>query len=148
MDVSASIASPEFLDEVVSVGQLLTARDVIDLLSVEWRNCVMGAWFSLLVDDVDVNAAVLEALRTSGGRFTLPPLAVAAVTLTGEQAVPPLQEYQSQDVEFDHGACGFAGAALEYLKVESSLCEVEENDRGEFIQLMQVAKWIRSQRLH
>lgn len=146
MQLNASNVPPKLLYEVVSAGELLATRDVIQLLDVEWRRCVMGAWFSLLTDDAEVNKAVLEALRKSHGAFTLPPLAVAAVTLTEESAASPLQQYQIHDVEFDYGACGFAGAALEHLNIDSDCCEIRDSDRRDFRELMQVAKLLRSLR--
>jgi hypothetical protein len=146
MGLNGISAPPELLNEVVEAGRSLSALDVVELLEDSWRPVVMGAWFSLLQEDLGVNVTLLESLASSLGSLTSPSLTVAAIVLVGTEAVPTLEEYLRQDLEFEYGACGFTSAALEHLGVESRSYIAEDQDRNDFFQLMERAKWIRLQR--
>lgn len=146
MGLNALSAPMELLTEVVETGRLLSAVNVVELLRDSWRPLVMGAWFSLLQDDDTVNEALLQALSSSLGSLTSPPLSVAAIVLTGAKAVPFLQEYLRRDLEFSYGASGFVSAALEHLGDQSHPWQTQDRDRGDFLPLLNCAEWIKSNR--
>jgi hypothetical protein len=57
----------------------------------------------------------LEALQASLGRLTAPPLAAAAVLLSGPSAIPALNAYMRADLESRWGSVDFVAAALHRL---------------------------------
>jgi hypothetical protein len=97
-------------------------------------------------EDHGVNEALLDAVTNSLGSLTSPSLTVAAIVLTGIEAVSTLEEYLRDDLEFEYGACGFVLAALEHLRVESRSYIAEDEGRNDFRRLLERAKWISLQR--
>jgi hypothetical protein len=103
MRVNAVQCGPALLDDIASVGADALASDVIGLLRLGWRERVMGAWYAVGVGGPDVTAAVLEALRTSGGSLDAPPLATAAVVLAGPAALDTVSRHRQSWVQASRG---------------------------------------------
>lgn len=133
------------LPAIAEQGAELDAVDVIELLRDPWRSTVMGAWFALTHDDPRVNAAVLQALESSYGSLTSPPLAVAAVVLSGRDALPALVQYAAADDANEWGAGGFIAAAAEHVG-GSVACDPSDLDRQHFDALHQLAQRLRELR--
>jgi hypothetical protein len=135
----------QLLPEIAEKGATLGAADVIALLQDPWRATVMGAWFALLQDDEAVTTAVLRALEASEGSLTSPPLAVVAVVLAENDALPALVAYAARDEEYARGACGFVAAAAAHLG-GSVACTASEADSNDFNALLSLARRLRSLR--
>lgn len=89
-----------------------------------------GAWFSLLHDDAQVDAAIVQALVTSHGSLDSPPLIVASIGGKGHSALNAIAIYLGRDLDAHWGASGFAAAAVEHLGAADSRCTLKDNDRG------------------
>jgi len=135
-------ADADLLRRVVAVGRDASVRDVVWLLRGEWRPRVMGAWFSLLHDGEAVTRAVLQALETSRGSLTAPPLAVAAVLLADHEAESALAAYVAEDVLHGWGAAAFVSAAMDHLGLRVPM-ELSHGHRSDFQQMHAIAKAVR-----
>ncbi len=100
----------------------------------------MGAWLSLRFDRGQVGAAVSHALHESAGSLTAPPLAVAAVTILGEDAVTPLRQSKARS---DEPSVPILDAALEASGGDPGR-DVNEQSRVVFAEMLAVGKRLRS----
>jgi hypothetical protein len=113
MRTNATGIGEQLWDDLVLVGRMATVDDVLWLLREgAWRPVVMGAWLSLRFDRGEVGAAVSHALQESAGSLTSPPLAVAAVTVLGEDAVTVLHQSRARSDEL---SVPILDAALDWL---------------------------------
>jgi hypothetical protein len=144
MRLNAVEYGPASLDDITAAGADVVASDVVRLLRLAWRERVMGAWYAVRVGGPDVTAAVLDALRTSGGSLDAPPLATAAVVLAGPAAVDALEHYFAADQAHDWGASGLIAAAAHYLRehhgITASLPPPTPADRDAFVALVHFAR--------
>ncbi|GAB3842060.1 hypothetical protein GCM10029963_14470 [Micromonospora andamanensis] len=131
------------LPALAEASRATTAAEVMTLLRDSWRSRVMGAWYSVRVGGADVAAAVLHALATSRGALDAPPLATAAVVLTGPDAAEPLQQYFTADQTHRWGAGGVIAAAADHLRqhhqVATPLPPPTDADRDTFNALIDIA---------
>ena len=134
----------DFLRRVVRVGRSATAGDVVALLRDPWRATVMGAWLAVFHNNRELNEVVLEALRASLGRLTAPPLATAAVLLSGQLAIPALQAYMREDLENGWGSADFVAAALDRLGATMPNVEPTDASRQEFSAMLSLAERLRA----
>lgn len=142
MRLNAIESGPEIAPSILAASSGVTADDVVALLRDPWRATVMGAWFGVLRDEEDVVDAVLSALARSQGSLDAPPLAVAAVVIAGERAVPALATYLQRDVTARLGAAGFIAAAIEHLG-GSTQVEQSKSDIDDLHAMMRVAMMLR-----
>ena len=141
MRTNATAVGERLWDDLVVVGRTATVDDVLWLLRVgAWRPVVMGAWLSLRFDRGQVGAAVSHALQESAGSLTAPPLAVAAVTILGEDAVTPLRQSKARS---DEPSVPILDAALEASGSDAAR-EVNEQSRVVFAEMFAVGKRLRS----
>lgn len=107
------------LGQVREAADRISDADALCLVSlVHWRPLVMGAWFALRHPGPEIAAAVLTSLRQSLGHLTSPPLAVAAVLLSGPTAMQALAEYHRSDVTYGYGESELIEAAAGHLAAE------------------------------
>ncbi|WP_349699582.1 hypothetical protein [Actinopolymorpha sp. B17G11] len=140
MGLNATWVGGEVWDDLVQVGRTAELDDVVWLLRVgAWRPVVMGAWFSLRFDLGQVGTDVLAALSASEGSLTAPPLAAAAVALTGLSAAPALRGSRART---DGASYVVLDAALESLGEEPRR-EVTPRDLVAFAQLLAFARRLR-----
>lgn len=132
----------EIAPSILAASRGVTVDDVVALLRDPWRATVMGAWFGALRDEEDVVDAVLSALAGSHGSLDAPPLAVTAVLIAGERAVPALTTYLQRDSSARWGAAGFVAAAVRHL---GGLTGVEPSTRDvdDFHAMLRVASMLR-----
>ena len=141
MRTNATAVDERLWDDLVVVGRTATVDDVLWLLRVgAWRPVVMGAWLSLRFDRGQVGAAVSHALQESEGSLTAPPLAVAAVTILGEDAVTPLRQSKARS---DEPSVPILDAALKALGSDEAR-EVNEQNRVVFAEMVAVGKRLRA----
>jgi hypothetical protein len=140
MRQNATLIGDEVWDELVVAGRTAIVDDVVWLLRVgAWRPVVMGAWLSLRFDHGQVGTAVLDALQESGGSLTAPPLAVAAVTVVGEDATTVMRNSKARSDEL---AAAVLDAALEGLGADPAQ-EVSEPSRTAFSEMLAFGKRLR-----
>jgi len=132
---------------IAAVGKSARPDQVVRLLRYAWRERVMGAWMALLQDSPSVNEAVLEALATSHGSLDSPPLATAAVVLTGSGSLDALATYYAADRAAGWGASGIIAAAAEYVHEQhdapNPIAAPTAEDRETFANLLDVARQLR-----
>ncbi len=129
-----------FLRRVVRAGHNASSGDVVALLRDPWRATVMGAWLAVFHDEDAVTEVVLEALRASLGRLTAPPLATAAVLLSGPSAIPALQAYVREDIENRWGSADFVAAALQCLGATMATPQPTDAGVEEFSAMLSLAQ--------
>jgi hypothetical protein len=128
-------------DDLVVVGRTATVDDVRWLLGEgAWRPVVMGAWLSLQFDRGEVGVAVSDALQKSAGSLTAPPLAVAALTVLGEDAVTILRQSRARS---DQLSVSILDAALESLGAAPEHA-VSEESRVVLSEMVAVGKRLRA----
>jgi hypothetical protein len=135
--------SAELGPSVAAVGRRAPLEDIIELLDSPWGERQVGAWFSIVRDEPEILPAVLESLRTSLGSLTTPELAMAAVLLGGEHAVPALLDYQAAETERKYGVSGGVSSALEFVGAGSLRGSASDLDRAHFKRHLDVANEIR-----
>ena len=148
MRVNAVAHGPALAAHIAQAGRGMTAADVIRLLALDWRKRVMGAWYAVMVGGPEVTAAVLRALRTSHGSLDALPLAAAAVTLAGPDALGALKEYFAADEAEGWGADGWIAAAAHHLvdhyAVTTALPCPASSYRDTFSALLDIARRLQS----
>jgi hypothetical protein len=142
----------ELIPELVAVGRTTTPDEVVSLLRKAWRESCMGAWYSYFHDptlvinfygDVVVGDELADALRSSYGVLNSCALTVAAVELSGADAVPAVATYAGRDQAGQFGGWGFAAAALEHLGHACDVGEPTDGDRDEFVAMLAFARKLR-----
>jgi hypothetical protein len=136
--------SAELVPSVAATGREAPLADILELLGSDWRPRQVGAWFAIVRDEPEVLPAVLESLRTSRGSLTAPELAVAAIVLCGEEAIPALLDYQTAETERNFGRCGEISAARELLGARSPLGPASDEERARFARYLRVATDLQS----
>lgn len=145
MGLNALSAEPSLIADVGRAAAKAKVDDVIALLRDTWRPEVVGAWFSVVKESDEINATVLDALSKSYGSLTAPPLAVAAMTLVGGEALPALSTYLERDLAASYGSAGFIAASIEHLGAEPSV-QAEPDDRDNVAGMLTIAAQLRSTR--
>jgi hypothetical protein len=132
--------------ELRTIARLARDADFNEILWMletrEWRSRRMGAWFSLVRPEREIPPAVLASLRTSDGYLTAADLAVAAVTLSGADAVPAIVDYQARASAERHGLVGKTSALLELLGAPDGRDLPTENDRESVAKMLAMARLI------
>ena len=115
MQLNAIRHGADLASAIVTASRAADRDDIVALLRGDWRPNVMGAWLSLARNDLPTSDEVLSSLGRSYGSLTSPPLAVAAVVLANERALPALRGYVDRDQQGGWGAAPFAKAAIRFL---------------------------------
>jgi hypothetical protein len=103
----------------------------------------MGAWYSVVQDPQVVGASLLKSLETSGGSLTAPaPLAVAAATLLGADAISSLKVYAASDAGHRDGSAAFAAAVAGHLGATEISTLYTESDLEAAERMLDVARKI------
>jgi hypothetical protein len=137
MRMNAIWVGGEVWDNLVAAGRTAKLDDVLWLLgNGGWRPVVVGAWLSLRFHRDEVGEAILHALQESYGSLTAPPLAVAAVTIVGEDAETVLRQSRARS---DEASVAVLDAALEQLGVDPAP-EVGGEDRSAFAEMLAFAE--------
>jgi hypothetical protein len=69
-----------------------------------------------------------------------------AVTLVGSRALDALEDYATQDIAHEWGACGFVAAAITHLGAVPGTCHPTDDDKADFEGLLAVAARLRAAR--
>ena len=112
--------STELEASLIAQGRGSQERDVLRLLSGQWREQVMGAWLALFHRREPVTTALLIALSKSAGSLTSPPLITCAVLMAGQGAESTLRGYLANDRRHAWGGAEFAEVALIDLGLEQA----------------------------
>jgi len=99
------------------------------MLGTYWRPRKVGAWFTMVHPEPELDHALLQSLRTSLGYLTAPELGFAAARRLGADALPALHEYQSIALERKFGGLSFITALIESLGDSSPLEPSTDRDR-------------------
>ena len=100
---------------IVRAGRDAGTDDIVALLRDPWRSTVMGAWLSIVRGADGSCREVLSALGRSHGSLDAPPLAIAAVVLADDRALPALSAYVERDRQAGWGAARFVTAIIRHL---------------------------------
>jgi hypothetical protein len=142
MGTNALRLSDQEWDEFVLVADSVEPTEVRRLLGFAWRECVMGAWFSMRQDSTLVRDDVLLALRNSRGSLTSPVLIAASIVHAGTDAIPAISEYRDNDLRNGWGSTGFADVALHHLDAQPRE-SVMSGDTTEFETMLRLASDLR-----
>lgn len=112
MGFNAADAPDDLIAKVRRRSRTLSATDISQLLQMQWRPRVMGAWYAIAAQDPSLSAAVHGSLETCQGHLTSPPLITAALAYPTPQTPRLLADYIEQDQRMQWGAAGLAAAAL------------------------------------
>lgn len=95
LESAAINRADERWDELIEAGHGTSLSDVLFLLEFpdNWRPPVMGAWFSLKFGSDEVGEQILSAFERWTMAPTAMPLAIAAATVVGPDAVEALQDF-------------------------------------------------------
>jgi hypothetical protein len=132
------------ISSLATLGRKAPLADILELLGSHWRFRRMGAWFAVVRTEPEVATAVLASLRTSLGDLTAPELAVAAVLLSGESALPAMLDYQAAELERDFGYCGAVTAAIEAIGGRSLRGPATDDERAYLERYMNFALALRT----
>lgn len=100
-------------DELVHVAKESDFDEVLWMLRTEeFRSRKMGAWFTLVRTEPEVDEELRQSLLTSRGRLTAPDLGIALAQRLGSAALPVLIEYQSIGIRDGHGPLGETSALI------------------------------------
>jgi hypothetical protein len=140
--VIAAFVKPIYLtvhmDRPFDLGQALrlselarqaTIEEVQWMLATHWRPRRVGAWFTLVHSGHELDAPLLESLRTSQGTLTAPELGFAAARRLGSAALPALHEYQAVAARHEFGGLSEITALIEYLGDSSEIAPSNESAR-------------------
>jgi len=103
--------------------------DVLWMLGTFWRPRRVGAWFTLVHPEPQLDQALLDSLRTSRGYLTAPDLGFAATRRLGPDALPALHEYQSVAERDDLGGLSMITALIESVGGSSKIASSTDRDR-------------------
>jgi hypothetical protein len=110
-------------------ARLATTEEILWMLDSEWRPRRVGAWFSMLHPEPEIDMALTRSLETSLGYLTAPDLGFAAARRLGTDALPALHEYQTVAVRDRFGGISEMSALIESLGGRSQFVESTELDR-------------------
>lgn len=136
---NATRAADDILDEVARTASAVTDGEILELLSLDWRPRVMGAWYATTRSGPRIAEAVLESLDTCLGSLTSPPLVTATLVHAAPTAVEHLRTYVERDVSNRWGGAGVAAAALERLGAPVAEGIAEDHDRHCLAALVAIA---------
>ena len=126
--------------ELVVAGRTVDLFDAKWLLNVgAWRPVVMGAWFSLQFDKAEIGTELRQAMRSSAGSLTAPPLATACVLLLGSESLPDLDHYASTDPGSD-GSAQFVGAAMQFLGATPPIELFDDSQHARVLEMLRYAR--------
>ncbi len=101
----------DVLRAVAANAVRVSPETVAALLQAGWREQAVGAWYAVVSRDNYVHAHLLDALATTHGLYSVPPLIVAAVVTSGAKAIPALEAHERRARGYE-----LTRAAVEYLR--------------------------------
>lgn len=142
----------EWLAHLRRAARQLESHDVRLLLSCDWREMSVGAWFAVLKGDPALADDIAHALLQSRGTLSSIDLLVAGVLVSGPTTPPTIAAfYRSKVTDHDTNAqyeAGMALAAAEYLarheRTDSGLPTPSHQHRESFAELVSLAEQVRA----
>lgn len=117
---------------VAQLARRASVEEVRWMLGTHWRPRRVGAWFTLVHSDPELDEALLHSLRTSlGYLMTADDLGFVAARRLGTRALSALHDYQEIALDQRFGGLSFITALIESLGDSSELAPSTERDRDE-----------------
>lgn len=151
--IRAEYAAPYYLavvdldddefQEFVHIAQAAALNEVIWMLGTEeWRCRKAGAWFALVRDEPEVDAALRESLLTSRATLTSTDLGVCLAQRIGAESLPIILKNQAIAIRDKHGPQSIISELIKSLGGDPLVDDTTEHSNARFVHMRNMAKRI------